>query len=593
MPLEHPSRLHFRIAFWSVFICSTVVAYIGQGAVFVVDQAGDSGAGSLRDTILLANESPGLDQIHFRLDNAIIAPFTPLPFITDPLVIDGTTQPGFTSTPLITLDGKNGPAGEGLVLQTSNSVVRGLIIVQFPGSGVFIANGYNNVIEGCWLGLDRSGIRANGHYGVLLNSSAYNLIGGTANHAGNWISGNIHGNIALRGAGAIGNLVQGNVIGPDLSGIRRPPPGFGSGIMLEPGADMNIIGGDVPEARNIIAGHPVTGIGIYSSSNVVQGNWIGFNVFGGPLGNAYDGLAIRGPGGGNIIGGTVAGAANLIAYNGGRGVTLALFTKDNAILGNRIYANGILGIDLGEDRVTRNDRTDGDGGDNQLQNYPAVYVLGAGVVGAYLSSTPNTNFRLEFFWTSECHPSGFGEGYILLGAENVTTDAAGLAATQFSYTDIGWPGFVTATATDSAGNTSEFSACSINGPNQPPRFRMGTDLTIMEDAPTQTVRWATEMTAGSPAEAYQQLSFVVTNDNPALFSLQPTMFPIGLLRYAPSPNAYGTALVTVMLKDDGGAAFGGSDTSAAEAFRITILPANDKPLAYAQALTTTREHRLL
>src|SRR5262249_50684569 len=134
----------------------------------------------------------------------------------------------------------------------------------------------------------------------------------------------------------------------------------------------------------------------------------------------------------------------------------------NGILGNAVYSNGALGIDLGSNGVTFNDFQDPDSGANLFQNFPIVnfVTFSAGVltVPGTLNSTPNTTFRLEFFGNSACDPSGSGEGQSYLGSLNVTTTAAGDA----SFTAV-FPvstSFVTATATDPANNTSEFSRCS-------------------------------------------------------------------------------------------------------------------------------------
>ena len=126
-------------------------------------------------------------------------------------------------------------------------------------------------------------------------------------------------------------------------------------------------------------------------------------------------------------------------------------------------ANGGLGIDLGDYQTTTNDICDADVGANRLQNFPvltqAVSGNGIGVRGA-LNSKPNSVFALQFLASPGCDPSGYGEGQILLGQTTLATGAS--CATNFV---AALPGsipagyVVTATATDSANNTSEFSAC--------------------------------------------------------------------------------------------------------------------------------------
>jgi hypothetical protein len=118
--------------------------------------------------------------------------------------------------------------------------------------------------------------------------------------------------------------------------------------------------------------------------------------------------------------------------------------------------------------VSANDVGDGDDGGNLLQNFPvltsATIAGGATRVAGSLNSTPSTKFRVEFFSNEECDPSGFGEGEKFLGSTDVTTDPTGNAS--FLVTNLAGPGAgrsVTATATDPAGNTSEFSACETIG----------------------------------------------------------------------------------------------------------------------------------
>lgn len=133
----------------------------------------------------------------------------------------------------------------------------------------------------------------------------------------------------------------------------------------------------------------------------------------------------------------------------------------NPILTNSIFSNGTLGIDLGTTGVTPNDARDADSGANNLQNFPVLTsVTSAGSIQGTLDSTASTTFTVEFFASSECDPSGSGEGQRYLGAAVVTTDASGHASFTASLGALpaGAP-VATATATGPAGNTSELSAC--------------------------------------------------------------------------------------------------------------------------------------
>ncbi|MGH3767417.1 MAG: tandem-95 repeat protein [Pseudonocardiaceae bacterium] len=115
--------------------------------------------------------------------------------------------------------------------------------------------------------------------------------------------------------------------------------------------------------------------------------------------------------------------------------------------------------------------------------------------------------------------------------------------------------------------------------NDAPSFTKGPDQTVGEDAGAQTVDpWATAVSAGPANESGQHLSFSVTNNsNPGLFSGAPEISATGALTYTPAANGSGSAMITVELKDDGGTANGGVDTSPAQTFMITVTSVNDPP----------------
>ena len=130
--------------------------------------------------------------------------------------------------------------------------------------------------------------------------------------------------------------------------------------------------------------------------------------------------------------------------------------------------------------------------------------------------------------------------------------------------------------------TSENSATvtiTVTAVNDPPSFTKGADQTVLEDAGLQTVaNWATNITAGPTAdELTQTLTFLVSNDNNALFAVQPAIAADGTLTYTLAPNANGVANVTVRLMDNGGTANLGVDTSAQQTFTITVNGVNDAP----------------
>jgi VCBS repeat-containing protein len=139
--------------------------------------------------------------------------------------------------------------------------------------------------------------------------------------------------------------------------------------------------------------------------------------------------------------------------------------------------------------------------------------------------------------------------------------------------------------TDSHGVTSAMKTVTvtINPVNDVPRFHVGPDQTVIEDAGNQsTTFFATNVLPASldaTDEFNQTIDFIVTNDNNALFSEQPTISSVGTLVFKGAPNASGSAVVTVRIHDNGGTANGGVDTSETQTFTIHITPVEDAPVA--------------
>jgi hypothetical protein len=113
--------------------------------------------------------------------------------------------------------------------------------------------------------------------------------------------------------------------------------------------------------------------------------------------------------------------------------------------------------------------------------------------------------------------------------------------------------------------------------NQAPTFTGGPDVSVAEDSGSQAfAEWATDINPGAPNEAGQSLTFFAFNNNSDLFSVQPAVSSSGDLTFTPAPNGNGSAVVTVVLQDDGGT---GCDTSDPYSFTITVTPVNDPPVA--------------
>jgi hypothetical protein len=193
------------------------------------------------------------------------------------------------------------------------------------------------------------------------------------------------------------------------------------------------------------------------------------------LGNSGDGVAIL-DADSNTVGGSAVGAGNVISGNSRRGVAVVgSRATRNPISNNSIFSNNGLGIDLDPAGVTDNDPGDPDEGPNNLQNFPILTSAASGGGGTKvqgtLNSTPGTAFTLEVFSNSACDGSGHGEGDRFLGSAMLMTDGGGDANFTESFpTAVPTGQFVTATATDPSGNTSEFSECRVvrrsSGPPQ-------------------------------------------------------------------------------------------------------------------------------
>ncbi|MCA9142400.1 MAG: DUF4347 domain-containing protein, partial [Planctomycetales bacterium] len=264
---------------------------------------------SLREAILAANNTGGADNIHFNIGGGGTQTLTlgsALFGVTDQVIIDGTTQGGFSGTPIIEIDATGELSGLTLSGGADGSVVRGLVINRAASYGITINGGGNYTIAGNYIGTDVVGTSnlGNGFYGInMVTSTGSNTIGGTTAADRNVISGNGTDGIFI-GSGS-GNTIFGNYLGVGSDGTTAV--GNGNGIRI-------------------------------ATSN-------------------------------NTVGGSGLGEANLIAHNADDGVYIQSGTG-NRISGNSIHSNSGLGIDLGSDGVTPNDAGDIDTGANNLQNFP-------------------------------------------------------------------------------------------------------------------------------------------------------------------------------------------------------------------------------
>jgi uncharacterized repeat protein (TIGR01451 family) len=455
---------------------------------------------------------------------------------------------GGSSVGNITIGGTT--AGAGNVVSGSTSLFGIEVQADGPAVGTVVIQG--NMIGTNALGTAAIGNTGGGIYAVQRSggSIASLVIGGTTPGAGNVVSGN--------GFGGFGDgifldnvtnaTIQGNAIGTNAAGTAAIA-NFAYGIRVGgPVLPENVlIGGPSAAARNILSGNGLGGIYVVFGQAAIQGNYIGVGADGvTAIGNAGPGVRVDSAVG--AIGGTTAGQGNVIANNlGGVDVVIGNSTirptSNASILGNSIYDNSIqLGINLGfPQAVTPNDAGDADTGANDLQNFPVITsaTIGGGNVAlsGTLNSTPNTTFRVEFFGNPACSTSGFGEGKHFLGSRNVTTDGSGNVA--FGPATFALPvgdTVFTATATDPAGNTSEFSACLASG------AAASADVSVTKSAAASVaaganVTYTIVVANGGPSDA---TGVSVADTLPAGTTFVSLAQPGGWTVTAPPPGGTGT-----------------------------------------------------
>ncbi len=381
----------------------------------------------------------------------------------------------------------NGHNGVTLYDGASNNTFDGNIISGNTGVGVDIQK--NSVLEvtgtrflNNTIGLDATGAAlANGGGGIRLDTAPGTIVGEPG--AGNTIGGNAAAEFSQGGPGivvlgspATRPVIRANRIGTDATGNLARPNRY-EGIYLAGPAQVG--GGGAGEGNRIAGngnassgqGTGIAVIGAGASGSVIQGNVIGLAANGAALGNGYSGITVYGGVQGSLIGGDVAGEANTIAGNAAAGVTL--YTDGNAwphqitVAGNAIYGNGGLGIDLDNDSVTPNEPADvydtakANGG----QNFPVLSNARNGAVPTTMvdftvSTLIPAPYTLRFFANTACDASGHGEGERFVGALYFPYGLGGNPAGSMVLSEAVPAGqFITATATNRYGETSEFSAC--------------------------------------------------------------------------------------------------------------------------------------
>lgn len=345
----------------------------GPGATNIVTNTQDSGPGSLRAALYYAYDHPGTT-ISFNIptsdpgfsnDVFNILPTDALPSLWNVTTLDGGTEPTNSNPfgPEILINGAlcrtESVYPSGVQIKGAGNTIRGLVVNNFTVFGALIAgsNAVGNRIEGCYLGVDPTGVSAvtNGICPVEIDDGAVsNTIGGATVAARNIIGGSAYQGLVIRDAGTRFNTVEGNYIGLNSAGSAALANAW-SGVAIYGGAQSNLVGGYTSGARNVISGNELQGVTISdptTGGNIVAGNYIGLDPSGTvSLPNGWAGVDIFDGAYGNLIGGTAVGAGNVISGNTEYGVAISSTnTPGTTIQGNLIGLNatGTVAVPNGE-----------------------------------------------------------------------------------------------------------------------------------------------------------------------------------------------------------------------------------------------------
>ncbi len=324
-----------------------------------------------------------------------------------------------------------------------------------------------NTVAGNFIGTNATATAAlaNSNNGISIsNGATNNTVGGSSAAARNIISGNAGSGVRIQDAATTGNTVRGNFVGTNAAGTAAVPNGI-NGVEFGFGTAGNTAGGPQPSDGNLISGNTAIGLAFFTlgaGGNEALSNLIGTDVTGTqPLGNGSHGVYMQSND--NRVGSLTTTIGNVIAFNGAYGVRVETGTG-NAIVNNSIFSNGLMGIDLVPGGLTPNDPGDTDTGSNTLINWPVLSsarTVGANVlVQVALSPTPVGQFQVHYYANTACDPTGNGEGQTPIGVSSGTGNGSN-ANLEVSFPSSLVPAgsFITATMTDSSGNTSEFSPC--------------------------------------------------------------------------------------------------------------------------------------
>lgn len=479
---------------------------------------GADGVISLREAIMASNAQNDIDTIHFNIPGTgvhTIALNSPLPAIIRRLTIDGYSQPGSAVNTLNDGEGTNavlnieltGPssAGPALRLTGSSNTVQGLVINGFGNAVGIDVTGSGNRIQGNRIGTNAAGDAAAGPrmlHGVQVSGAGnLNVIGANGDGINDLAERNVISNasfgVTLRGPSQH-TIVAGNLIGTNAAGTSAIPNSlYGVAALLN--TNGNRIGtngdgfSDVTE-RNIISGNGFGGIILGAqttassqvTNTVIAGNFVGTDVTGvNAIGNGSGNAASYGIGinsaVGTLIGGDLAVQWNTVAFNNGPGIAMGSsggFTES----GNTVSANTIYG---NTGRAIQNGRLN----TPVFLGASSDFATGQRFVSGSYTATPGSVHRIDFYanHTSDLSTVNSPVAHDHLGFLTVTADSGGAAVFAFALPAASALRWISATATDAAGNTSEVSRDLLFVGSD-----YGEELTLQQDSGNSSaleVRW--------------------------------------------------------------------------------------------------------
>jgi len=476
---------------------------INDSSVLTVVNENDSGAGSLRAQIAAANAAPGLQKIEFAIPGGctqfphLILLQSPLPDITDSLVIDGYSEPESAANTLsngsdavlcVVIAAQSGTLAQALQVPDgaagagTSLTVKGLAFAGATGfNGNFtvalrLRGGQNHLVQGnAFAGTGPGAIGPLGTlgFGIQIRDSAQNvLVGGADPEHRNSFGSMSSSAIVLNDASSGGHTIQNNYIGLTASGISASPIGL-NGIFASNSPNVKILDNVIAAVASSAA---ISITGATATGYTIARNRIGVSAFGAPGASLRNGVGIQiaNGSGGHVIGSLIGlAASNTITNSDDAGVwILPTAGTGNVVRPNRIFGNGIsglgLGIDIGPLGQSTNDPLDPDGGANNGQNWPQVTASlpnadGSRTATVTLDSKANTSYRIDVYRSPDC-PAGNRGANLLnrVGTITGTSNASGQFSPTFVIDGAGAPGILSAVATSLATNdSSEPGLCFI------------------------------------------------------------------------------------------------------------------------------------